>query len=96
MANRLGGLRRRTRKKMTKAPGTHGNISIARYLQEFIPGDRVAIDVEPAVHKGLFDPKFQGLTGTVTRKAGRCYEVEVKDQDQKKRLVVHPAHLTRG
>lgn len=95
MTDRQGGYRRKTRQKFTKESGTRGRISITRYLQEFSAGDRVALDMEPSIHKGLFEPKFQGKSGVVVRKQGRCYEVEIKDHTRPKKLVIHPVHLRR-
>lgn len=96
MSNRAGGYRRKTRHKLAKAAGTKGRVSIARYLQEFSAGDRVALDIEPSIHKGLFEPRFQGKCGIVVGKQGKCYHVDIKDHTKTKRLVIHPVHLTRG
>lgn len=95
MSDRAGGYRRKTRRKLAKAAGTKGRISIARYLQEFSPGERVSLNIEPSAHKGGFEPKFQGKSGIIVGKQGKCYHVEIKDYSKKKRLVIHPVHLTR-
>ncbi len=95
MSDRAGGYRRKTRHKLAKRAGTRGRVSIARYLQEFSAGERVALNIEPSIHKGLFEPKFQGKSGIVVGKQGKCYKVEIKDHTRTKRLVIHPVHLTR-
>ena len=95
MSNRKGGSRRGTRHKLSKEVREHGKISITRHLQEFKPGDRVKLNIEPAIQKGMFHPKFQGKTGVVLGKVGRCYQVEIKDISKTKMLIIHPIHLTR-
>ncbi len=95
MTNRKGGPRRKTRHKMAKPTGTKGKISISRYLQEFKEGERVKLNIESSIHKGMFNPKYQGRTGIIIRKRGNCYEVNVKDITKLKKLIIHPVHLTR-
>lgn len=53
------------------------------------------LTVEPAVHKGMYDPKYMGKAGIIKRKNGRCYEVNIKDGKKEKCLIVHPVHLKR-
>ena len=95
MAKRIGGYRRKTRSKFTKAPRLRGKISITRYLQNLAVGERVVLTVEPAVQKGMYNPKFMGKTAVVKGKKGRCYEVLMNDQGKEKLLIVHPIHLKR-
>ena len=93
MAKRIGGSRRKTRKKLLKHHKEKGKIKISRYFQEFDVGERVAISIEPAVHKGLPLPVFQGKVGKVVDKRGECYIVELKDGGVIKKLIIHPVHL---
>ena len=93
---RIGGLRRKTRYKLKKERRRKGKISITRYFQEFVAGDKVNLIAEPAVQKGMYHPRFMGKSGLVTGKRGDCYLVEIKDINKKKTVVVHPVHLKRG
>ena len=93
MAKRIGGMRRKTRYKFTKERRAKGKISLTRYFQIFNAGDRVALIVEPAVQKGMYDPAFSGKSGTILGKRGRCYEVLIKDINKEKTLIVHPVHM---
>lgn len=95
MTTRLDGFRKRTRRKFKKEKKNKGKISIRKYLQEFNVGDKVCLTVEPAYQKGMYRPKFLGKIGTVTSRKGSCYEVEIKDFNKKKKLIVHPVHLTK-
>lgn len=95
MATRLGGLRRKSRHKMTKGVRTKGKVSLSSYFQTLENGDQVYLTVEPAIQKGFYSPKYLGKSGIVTGKRGRCYEVAIKDFTKEKTLVVHPVHLKK-
>lgn len=95
MASRIGGFRRKTRYKFKKERRQKGKISLQRYFQNFNPGDKVHLIVEPAVQKGMYYPAYIGKTGIVKAKCGSCYEVAIKDINKKKVLIVHPIHLRK-
>ncbi len=95
MAPKSKGFRAGSRHVLRKSPRNKGKISITRYLQKFNIGDRVAIDIEPSVHKGMPHPRFQGRVGKVIGKRGRAYIIEVPDMDSKKILIVLPVHLKK-
>ena len=86
------GFRFKSRKKLRKKIREKG-IKISRALQTFDVGDRVHIDIDPAVHKGMPHPRFQGRTGVVLGKRGRAYLVRVLDGKSYKTLIVRPEHL---
>ena len=56
-------------------------------------GDRVAIVLDGAQHKGMPHRRFQGRTGTIAGKQGRAYVVNFKDGNMKKTVVARPEHL---
>ncbi len=95
MAPKSKGFRSGSRHVLKKSPRERGKVPITRFLQEFNIGDRVAIDIEPSVHKGMPHPRFQGRVGKVIGKRGRAYIVEVPDMDSKKILIVLPVHLKK-
>jgi len=70
-----------------------GKIRIARYLQEFKEGDLVSISIDPR-YQAIPHPRFKGRTGKVAGRQGRCYYVEIRDGNKRKRLLVAPEHLT--
>ncbi|MBI2101276.1 50S ribosomal protein L21e [Candidatus Woesearchaeota archaeon] len=96
MVKRIGGLRRKTRYKFRKEKRSRGKISFTNYLQSFSAGDRVYLNVEPAVQKGMYHPRFMGRTGVIKGKRGKCYEVAMNDIGKGKTLIVHPVHLRRA
>ncbi len=93
MGKRIGGLRRKTRQKLSRKYNERGKIKISRYFKEFNNGDKVAIKIEPSVHKGFPEPVFHGKIGKIIGKRGECYIVRVKDHSVVKKLIVHPIHL---
>jgi len=95
MVSRIGGFRRKTRKKLRKSPAQKGKISLRAYLQEFKEGDRVVLKAEPAVQKGMYFPRFHGKAGIIQAKKGKCYRVLIKDINKEKVMDVHPVHLKK-
>ncbi len=95
MAQRIGGMRRKTRSKMKKNIRTKGKISIRKFFQKFKEGDQVQFKAEPAYQKGMYHPRYHGRIGKVAGKKGKCYEVEIKDGGKLKTFIVHPTHLRR-
>ncbi|MBW2973575.1 50S ribosomal protein L21e [Candidatus Woesearchaeota archaeon] len=95
MANRRGSYRRKTRRLMKKNYREKGKISLTKYFAEYKNGDKVTLKAEPAVQKGIYHLRFHSRTGVVKDKQGDCYNVEIKDGNKPKTLVVHPIHLAR-
>lgn len=95
MVTRKGGNRHGTRQIMRKREGTHGKFSLRRYLQILKIGDKVSLVAESSIHKGLYYKRHHGKVATVLNKQGFCYEVELKDGNKTKTLIVHPVHLVK-
>jgi len=95
MVTRKGGNRKNTRQLMRKRQGLHGKFSLRRYLQILKPEEKVALVAESSIHKGLYYKRFHGRIARVIARRGFCYEVELKDKNKVKRLVVHPIHLKK-
>ena len=95
MANRRGSYRRKTRRLMKKNYRERGKMSLTKYFAEYKNGDKITLKAEPAVQKGIYHLRFHGKTGVVKDKQGDCYNVEIKDGNKPKTLVVHPIHLAR-
>lgn len=95
MARNKGTFRTKTRYKLKKERRDKGKISISRFFQVFKIGDKVNLCVEPAVQKGMYFPRFLGLTGEIVGKKKTCYEVKIKDGNKEKILVSHPVHLKK-
>ncbi|HLD11054.1 MAG TPA: 50S ribosomal protein L21e [Candidatus Nanoarchaeia archaeon] len=89
------GFRSNTRRKLAKSKREKGKISITRFYQKFNEGEKVYLVAEPAYQNGMYHPRFHGKSGSIINKRGKCYEVEIKDGNAKKLMIVHPVHLKR-
>lgn len=87
------GLRARTRSLLRKRPRDRGKISVGKLLYDYKIGEKVVIDIEPSVHKGMPHRRYQGRIGIVDGKRGRAYAVSVKQGDAVKEITVLPEHL---
>jgi len=87
------GTRRKSRYKLKKSIRERGLSPPSRAIQEFKAGQRVHIDIDPGVHKGMPHPKFHGRTAKVLGRRGRAYILEVRDGNMMKRIIAHPQHL---
>ena len=95
MVMRKGGPRRRSRHILRKNKREKGKISISRYLAKYTKGDKVVLSAEPAVQKALYHRRFHGKKGIVQSQRGQCYEVNIKDGNKIKTLIIHPIHFKK-
>lgn len=93
MVTRIGGIKRKSRHKLTKPMRARGKISVSKYMQKFKEGDQVLLHAEPAVQSGMYPPKYHGKVGKIRSSRGQCYEVTIKDFKLEKTFIVHPVHL---
>ncbi|RLF28594.1 MAG: 50S ribosomal protein L21e [Thermoplasmata archaeon] len=95
MVKRSRGIRSKSRNILRKRPREKGISSITRALQEFKIGERVNIDIDPSIHKGMPHPRFQGFTGSIEGMQGEAYLVGIDVGKKHKTLIVRPEHLRR-
>jgi len=95
MVKRSRGIRSKSRNILRKRPREKGISSITRVLQEFKIGERVNIDIDPSIHKGMPHPRFQGFTGSIEGMQGEAYLVGIDVGKKHKTLIVRPEHLRR-
>ncbi len=87
------GERRKTRYKLKKSIRTRGTAPVSHAIRHFEPGQKVHIDLDPSVHKGMPNPKFHGRTGTVVEQRGNAYLVEVSDGNALKTVIARSQHI---
>jgi len=88
------GYRHRTRRLLRKHIREKGAVpKLSVILREYRIGERVAIKIDPSFHYGMPHRRFHGLTGTITGRRGRAYEVTIYLGKKKKILYVTPEHL---
>ncbi len=84
------GKRSKTRSSFTK----RGPVAtVNKLLQEIPTGAKVDIAIDPSIHSGLPDKRYQGKTGTVTGKQGAAFVVAVSKGNKDMVIIVGPAHL---
>ncbi|MCD6467966.1 MAG: 50S ribosomal protein L21e [Thermoplasmata archaeon] len=93
MVKRSRGIRSKSRHILRKKH--RETFPITRALQEFEIGEKVCIDVDPSMHKGMPHPRFQGYTGEVEGKQGDAYKVGITVGKKHKTLLVLPEHLKK-
>ncbi|HDI10127.1 MAG TPA: 50S ribosomal protein L21e [Euryarchaeota archaeon] len=93
MVERSKGFRSKTRKKLRKNVRERGMMPLSRIMREHSVGDRVAIVIDPSIHKGQPHPRFHGRTGKVIGKRGRAYIIEIYDGNKRKKIFARPEHL---
>jgi len=93
MVRHSKGYRNRTRKLLKKHPRERGLPPLSRILREYKKGERVAIKIDPSVHKGQPHRRFHGRTGIIMGKRGRAYIVKVLMGGYEKIIITRPEHL---
>lgn len=88
------GYRHRTRRLFKKDIREKGSVPpLSLLMIEYKPGDRVVIDINPSVHKGMPHRRYQGRTGVVVGKRGKAYIIELQEGSVKKTIIARPEHL---
>ncbi|NLK25085.1 MAG: 50S ribosomal protein L21e [Euryarchaeota archaeon] len=90
------GTRRRTRNTLKKAPRLRGMTPITHEFRTFDVGERVSVVINPGIHYGMPNTRFQGKTGIVTGQQGRAFVVELHDGNKLKTVVTRPEHLKKA
>ena len=92
---RIGGSRRKTRYISRKHYSQKGKVSFKHYFQSFKDGEKVLLQWDSGVSKGMYFPRFYGKSGVIKGKRGQCYEIQFLDGKKDKTLIAHPVHLRR-
>ena len=93
MGRRAKGFRHKTRSLLTKKPRERGKTGLTKILHGYMPGEKVAVKIDPSVHKGMPHRRFQGKIGVIVQKKGRSYVVNVTQGEAEKEIIVRPEHL---
>jgi large subunit ribosomal protein L21e len=93
MGRKAKGYRARTRSLLRKKPRERGKIGLSKVLHEYKPGEKVVINLDPSVHKGMPHRRYHGRPGVITDKRGRAYVIEVTQGDATKEIIARPEHL---
>jgi len=93
MVRRSKGYRSRTRALFRKDRRKRGKIGIGKLLQAYSVGDKVCIEIDPSIHKGMPHRRFYGKIGVIAGRRGRSYIVNVSAGGRSAMILVRPEHL---
>jgi large subunit ribosomal protein L21e len=89
------GPRRKSRSVLTKRVREKGKLGLSRLLAEYEVGDKVVINIDPAIHKGMPHKRFQGKVGTIVEKRGKAYILDIPQRKTSKLVVAGPEHVRK-
>ena len=89
---RKPGKRGKTRSKFKK---TSKKISVNDIMQDFNDGDKVQVVIDSSYHPGLPDKGFHGLTGNISGKRGKSFEVKLNKGNKEMMVVTTAVHLKK-
>lgn len=87
------GPRQGTRNKLSNPPRERGTSPPQRAVQQFEPGDKVHLSLDPSVPDGRFHPRFNGHTGEILGQQGAAYKIRINDRGKEKTIIAKSAHL---
>ena len=89
------GPRRKSRSVLTKRVREKGKLGLSRLLAEYEVGDKVIINIDPGIHRGMPHKRFQGKVGTVVEKRGKAYILDIPQRKTSKLVIAGPEHLRK-
>lgn len=94
MPKHHNGYRAKTRSLFRKRVRERGLPGLSRWMIDYETGMKVDILGDPSFQKrGLPHRRFVGKTGVIVAQRGRCYEVNVKDQNRMKTIFIGREHI---
>ena len=78
---------------LTKRVREKGKLGLSRLLANYQVGDKVVINIDPAIHKGMPHKRFQGKVATVVEKRGKAYDLDIPQRKTSKLVIAGPEHL---
>ena len=89
------GPRRKSRSVLTKRVREKGKLGLSRLLVEYDLGDKVVINIDPAIQKGMPHKRFQGKVATVVEKRGNAFVLDIPQRKTFKRVGARREHIQR-
>jgi large subunit ribosomal protein L21e len=93
MGRKAKGYRRKTRSLLKKKPRERGKTGLSKILHEYKPGEKVVVNIDPSIHKGMPHRRYHGKIGVIVNKKGRSYTVNVTQGRAVKEIIVRPEHI---
>jgi len=89
------GPHRKSRSVLTKRARERGKLGLSRLLAEYEVGEKVIINIDSGIHKGMPHKRFQGKVGTVVEKRGKAYILDIPQRKTSKLVIAGPEHLRK-
>jgi large subunit ribosomal protein L21e len=89
------GTRRKSRSALTKKIRERGRLPLSRLLTKYEEGEKVVINIDPAIHKAMPHKRYQGKVATVVGQRGRAYILEVPQRKTVKTIITTPEHMRK-
>ena len=78
---------------MTKKVRERGRLPLSRLLANYEEGEKVVIDIDPAIHKAMPHKRYQGRVATVVGRRGKAYILEIPQRKTVKTIITTAHHL---
>jgi large subunit ribosomal protein L21e len=89
------GPRRKSRSVLTKKVREKGKIPLTKLLTKYVIGEKVVINIDPAIHKGMPHKRFQGKVAKIIEKRGEAYLLEIPQRKSEKIIIATPHHFNK-
>ena len=89
------GPRRKSRAVLTKRVRERGKLPLTRLLTTYNEGEKVVINIDPSIHKGMPHKRFQGKVATVVARRGKAYVLAIPQTKTTKTIIALPQHLRK-
>jgi large subunit ribosomal protein L21e len=89
------GPRRKSRSVLSKKVREKGKLGLSRLLAQFELGDKVVINIDPAIQKGMPHKRFQGKVATVVEKRGKAYILDIPQRMTSKLVIAGREHIKK-
>lgn len=80
---------------MTKRVREKGKLGLSRLLANYEIGEKVVINIDPGIHKGMPHKRFQGKVATVVEKRGKAYVLEIPQRKISKLVIAGLEHIQK-
>ena len=87
---------RHTRSIFKKTARKKGAVRSLKYLllrDQYVPGTKVDIIIDPSQQKGQPFYRYHGRTGTIVGQRGDAYIINVKTGNKLRTLIIRPEHF---
>ena len=89
------GPRRKSRSVLTKRARERGKLGLSRLLAEYEVGEKVIINIDSGIHRGMPHKRFQGKVGTVVERRGKAYILDIPQRKTSKFVIAGPEHVRK-